>query len=294
MLGISKEQAVNKDLQTKDLLKGKVAIVTGASRKLGIGRACALTLAHMGANVVVTGTGGPPPGGSSEEERGIGWRGTESVSEEIRALGPDSLALAVDVSDAQSVKDMVAQTLHHFGRVDILLSNAAAPREDFNVVELPEEVWGNIMSVNLTGTYLCFKEVGKQLITQGQGGRLIVMCSQAGKHGSPRRAAYCASKFSQIGLVQSMAYEVARHNITVNAVLPGGVDTSRTNYGNLLRAQTSDRPVDEIASANVRGIPLGRLATPEEIAYTVGFLASPYADYITGQAIMVTGGSSMS
>ena len=276
------------------VLKGKVAIVTGASRLQGIGRACVLVLAHMGANVVVTGTGGPPPGGFSEEEKKIGWRGVESLVEEIEGMDRGTLALRVDVTNAASVQNMVAQTLDRFGRVDILVSNAAAPREDFNVVELPEEVWGNIMAVNLTGTYLCFKEVGKQLIAQGQGGRLIVMCSQRGKYGSARRAAYCASKFGQIGLVQSMAYEVARHNITVNAVCPGDVDTSRTDYGNLLRGQVSGRAVEDIVSQNLTRIPIGRLATPEEIAYTVGFLASPYADYITGQAIMVTGGSSMS
>jgi NAD(P)-dependent dehydrogenase (short-subunit alcohol dehydrogenase family) len=277
-----------------ELLKGKVAIVTGASRKLGIGRACALVLARMGANVVVTGTGGQPPGGFSKDESKVGWRGADSVAEEIKALGRGALALRVDVSDATAVQDMVDQTLRQFGRVDILVSNAAAPREDFDVVDLPGDVWDGIIAVNLTGTYLCCKAVGKQLIAQGQGGRLIVMCSSAGKHGAPRRAAYCASKFGQLGLVQSMAYEVARHNITVNAVCPGGVDTSRTAYGNLLRSQVSGRPFDEIASDNLRTVPLGRLGTPEEIAYTVGFLASPYADYITGQAVMVTGGSSMS
>lgn len=277
-----------------DLLRGKVAIVTGASRKQGMGRACALILARMGANVIVTGTGGQPPGGFSEEETKAGWRGAESVAEEIRVMGRVALGLRVDVSDAASVQNMVAETMRQFGRLDILVSNAAAPREDFDVVDLPEDVWDNIIAVNLRGTFLCFKEVGRQLIAQGQGGRLIVMCSQRGKYGGPRRSAYCASKFAQIGLVQSMAYEVARHNITVNAVCPGDVDTSRTDYGNMLRSQVSGRPVDEVVSNNLRRIPIGRLATPEEIAYTVGFLASPYADYITGQAVMVTGGSSMS
>jgi len=277
-----------------ELLKGKVAIVTGASRKLGIGRACALVLARMGANVVVTSTGGPPPGGLSEEEKRIGWHGVESMAEEVRAMGRGALALQVDVSDADSVQNMVTQTLRQFGRVDILVSNAAAPREYFHVVDLPEDVWSNIIDVNLTGTYLCFKEVGRQLIAQGHGGRLIVMCSQRGKYGGARRAAYCASKFGQLGLVQSMAYEVARQNITVNAVCPGDVDTSRTDYGNMLTSEVTGRVVEDIVSQNLTRVPIGRLATPEEIAYTVGFLASPYADYITGQAVMVTGGSSMS
>jgi 3-oxoacyl-[acyl-carrier protein] reductase len=282
------------ELNVEGLLKGKVAIITGASRKKGIGRACALVLAQMGANVVVTGTGGQPPGTLSEDEKKSAWRGAESVAEEMRSLGKKALALKVDVTNSASVQKMVTETVNQFGRADILVSNAAAPRIDLETIDLPEDIWENIIAVNLTGTYLCCKAMGKQLIAQGQGGRIIVIGSMRAKYGAARRSAYCASKFGQLGLVQCMAYEMARYKITVNAVCPGEVDTSRTDYGNLLGSQTSGMSIEELRSNNLKKIPLGRLARPEEIANSVGFLASPYADYITGHALMVTGGSAMS
>ncbi len=275
------------------LLDGKVAIVTGASRRRGIGRASALTLARMGANVVVTHTGTESPGGRSEEETKIGWRGADSVAEEIESLGKGAASLVVDVTNADSVQSMVGATISRFGRVDILVANAAAPREDCQVVDLPEDVWDQIIAVNLKGVFLCCKAVGRQLVEQGERGRIIVVSSMSGKRGQPRRAAYCASKFGQIGLVQALALELARNNITVNAVLPGMVDTSRSNYGELLRSQVSGRSVEDIQSDRLKQIPLGRMATPQDIANMVGFLASPDADYVTGQSLLVNGGSGM-
>jgi NAD(P)-dependent dehydrogenase (short-subunit alcohol dehydrogenase family) len=273
-------------------LTGKVAIVTGASRQRGIGRACAMTLAQLGADVVVTGTDRPFDS-FPDKERQKGWQGAESTAQEVIALGRGSLAFSVDVGDSIAVRTLVEKTVRQFGRLDILVCSAAAPREESEVVELSEDIWDQVLRINLRGTFLCCREAGRQMIKQNEGGRIINISSIAGRYGLARRSAYCASKFGLTGLTQSLALEMAPHGITANVLCPGQVDTSRTEEGLQLRARKLGKSVDEVRAISLVKIPLGRLAAPQEVANMVGFLASPIADYITGQTIHVDGGELM-
>ncbi len=274
------------------ILSGKIAIITGASRQRGIGRACALTLAGLGADVVVTGTSRSPDT-FSNDEKATGWCGAESVAAEITALGRRALAMCVDVADAASVRQMVERTVAQFGRVDLLVCAAAAPREEAYVVELTEQTWDQIFGINLRGTFLCCREVGKRLVEQGEGGRIINISSIRGKYGLARRSAYSASKAGVISFTQSLALEMAPYQVTVNAICPGDVDTGRTAEGLVLRAQKTGQPVEQLLRDKMAKIPLGRMAEPQEIANMVAFLASAAAGHITGQAFNVDGGELM-
>jgi len=189
----------------------------------------------------------------------------------------------------------VRQALERFGHIDILVNNAASrPGPDrVPVVDLEETAWDAVQRVNLKGTFLCSKAVGREMIRRGQGGRIIIISSVAGKRGAVRFAAYCTSKFGLIGFTQSLALELAPYRINVNAVCPGLVDTERVAYiaaavapesvpSEEYRAQMLQRRASEI--------PLGRVAMSEDIARTVAFLASPESDYLTGLSVSVTGG----
>ena len=204
-------------------LNGKVAVVTGAGGRHGIGRAIALRLAEEGADVVVTDIQRSTDRMRSED-RQSGWRGLPSVVEEIENLGRQSIGLFSDVTDSAQVDDMVQQTLNRFGKIDILVNNAGSqPGPDrVLVVELGEEAVAEVMRVNVRGTYLCSKAVAIHMIERGGGGKMIVISSGAGKQGIARYAAYCASKFALIGFTQSLAHELAPHKINVNAICPAG------------------------------------------------------------------------
>jgi 3-oxoacyl-[acyl-carrier protein] reductase/meso-butanediol dehydrogenase/(S,S)-butanediol dehydrogenase/diacetyl reductase len=265
--------------------EGKVAIVTGAGRLRGIGRSVALALARSGADLVITGTGRRAES-FPEDEKAVGWRDIDSVAEEIERLGRAALALVVDVSSSGDVERMVNSTLSRYGRIDILVNNAAFARgpDRKPVVELPEEIWRKVIDVDLTGTYLCAKAVAKVLISQEQGGKIVNISSLAGKRGRAGTAAYNAAKFGIHGLTQALAHELAPHKINVNTVCPGLVDTSRMD--DLGREDRWERYIRET-------VPLGRAGTGEDIAGLVRFLCSSEADYMTGQAINMGGGRVM-
>ncbi|MBI1886352.1 MAG: SDR family oxidoreductase [Chloroflexi bacterium] len=265
-------------------LEGKVAIVTGAGRYRGIGRYVALALAREGADVVVTGSGRSPdtfPAG----EREMGWRDVDSVAEEVRALGRRALPLAVDICDADRVQALVDATLAEMGRIDILVNNAAAARgrDRVPVVDLEEGEWRRVIEVNLTGTFLVTRAVAKALIAQGQGGRIVNVSSIAGKMPVATFAAYGTSKAGLIQFTRVLAAELAPHEVNVNCVCPGLVDTYRME-------DITRGPIRETV---VRSIPLGREAQPEDIAEAVVFLCGPDASYVTGQTVNVDGGRVM-
>ena len=157
-------------------LSGKVAIVTGATRKRGLGRAIALCLARAGADVVVTGSGLAPGVNIPRDERDGNWRGADDVAEEAKAFGVRALAMAVDVTSSAAVQQMVAETVAKLGRIDILVNNATFARGNDRVPlqELDDELWRRIVEVNLTGTMLCCKYVSRQMVRQGKGGRLVI------------------------------------------------------------------------------------------------------------------------
>ena len=274
-------------------LTGKVALVTGAGGKNGIGRAIATRLAQEGADVAVNDITEHPYAADQTE-----WQGLPDVVREIEAMGRRAISVVADVSDAEQVREMVDKTVAHFGKIDILVNNAGtiAGQDRVPVVDLTEEDWDRVQRVNVKGVFLCSQAVARQLIAQGTGGKIINMSSVTGKRGSARFAAYSASKFAVIGFTQSLAHELAPYGVNVNAICPGLVDTERvTHLASVL--MPSHLPADEQLSTYTRQseatVPFGRLAEGADVAKMAAFLASDEAAYLTGVSITVSGGSVM-
>jgi len=265
-------------------LDGKIAIVTGAGRYNSIGRHIALALARQGADVTITGSGRPPEA-YPEDEKAMGWRGIDSVADEIRALSRKALPLVIDITQADQVQRLVDETRRELGRIDLLVNNAAAARgnDRVPVVQLEEAEWRKVIEVNLTGTFLVTKAVAQVLIEQGEGGRIVNISSIAGREGIATFAAYGTTKAGIILFTRVLARELAPHGINVNCVCPGLVGTYRMQ----------DVTQGPIRDAVMRTIPLGREGQPEEIGELVAFLCGPDASYVHGQAINIDGGRVM-
>ena len=244
-------------------LTGKVALVVGVG---GIGRAQALGLTRYGADVIVA---------DYAPER------SEKLAGEIGALGRETLALAVDVTQESSVIEMVDGAMAAFGRIDILVNAAGINIRRPDSATFPIDEWQQIMDVNTRGVLLCCQAVGRVMIAQG-GGKIINLSSTRGRYGTPRGcAAYCASKGAVDSLTRTLACEWARHNVLVNALAPTVVETEFTRM--ILQ--------DPRAAGHLRStIPLGRWAQPEDIVGPTLFLASGASDYVTGQILYVDGG----
>jgi meso-butanediol dehydrogenase/(S,S)-butanediol dehydrogenase/diacetyl reductase len=248
-------------------------MVTGAAR--GIGRAIAERLAADGLGVSVADL----PGSKDHADAVVASLGGPEVA----------LGLAVDVTNADSVEAAVAAHVQHFSRLDVMVANAGiavtAP-----LLETTAEQWQLTMDVNLRGVFHCYQSAARQMIAQGRGGRIIGAASVAAHRGGKWQGAYTASKFAVRGLSQSVAQELAPHKITVNVYSPGVVHTPMWEG---IDAEMTRRRGTALGSELARmlaGIPLGRLETPNDVAGVVSFLASPDADYITGQSIVVDGG----
>lgn len=263
-------------------LDGKVAIVTGAGRLRGIGRATALALAGLGCDVVVTGSG-RDPATFPEDERRVGWRDVHSVAEEVTAMGRRALPLVVDVTSAAQVQQMVDRTLERLQRVDILVNNAAFARGPDRVpmLELDEDVFRRVLDVKVVGTFLCTRAVAKVLVSQGQGGRIVNLSSTAGKRGYLNTSAYCAANAAVQLFTQAVAKELAPYQITVNTVCPGTTETARNDtLGRGERWQQA-----------IAAIPLGRVGTDTEMGNIIALLCTNACSYITGQSINANGGA---
>lgn len=265
-------------------LDGKVAIVTGAGRLRGIGRACAVALAGLGADVVVTGTG-RDPASFPPDEKAVNWRDVESTAEQVRELGRRALTLTVDVSDSGDVQAMVDRTLEEFGRIDILMNNAAFARgpDRVPILDLDDDIFQKVVDIKIGGTYLCTKAVARELIRQGEGGKIVNVSSVAGKRGSPNTLAYNAANFAVVGMTQSMARELGPHGINVNCVCPGAVDTHRMD----------DVGRGEEWEDLARNTPIGRNGTDEEIGEFMAYLCTEASSWIQGQSINLNGGTVM-
>lgn len=267
------------------ILEGKVAIVTGAGRLRGIGRAAAIALAELGADVAVTGTG-RDPSKYPPDEKAVGWRDIESTAAQVRERGRRGLPLVADVVKSADVTRTVAAVLKEFGRVDFLINNSAFARgaDRVSLTDLPEELWHQVLEIKLTGSFLMSKAVLPPMIQQGQGGAIINISSIAGKRGFPNTTAYCTSNFGIQGFTQALAMEVAPHRIRVNAVCPGIIDTARMDV--VGRGDAWNKSIEQM-------VPLRRAGTDEEIGKFIAYLCTPDASYITGQSLNIDGGSVM-
>ncbi len=243
---------------------GKVAVVTGGAR--GIGRAIAEVLAQRGASVVIA---------DLQAEL------AQSAAAEVAAAsGQKVVAVAVDVSSFASAQALIEKIMAEFGRVDILVNNAGVTRDKL-IMRMDESDWDLVIDINLKGAFNCCKAVVRPMMKQHYG-RIVNISSVSGQAGQVGQANYSASKAGLIGLTKALARELASRQVTVNAVAPGFIPT----------ALTVDLAAD-LKEAILKATPLGRMGTPEEIAYAVAFLASDEAAFITGQVLAVDGGMVM-
>ncbi|MDH4136046.1 MAG: SDR family oxidoreductase [Anaerolineae bacterium] len=247
-------------------MNGKVAIVTGAAR--GIGRAIALRFGQEGASVAVVDL--------REAE------GHETVRL-IEAAGSQAMFIHTDMSDQDQVQAMVDTVVKQWGAIHILVNNAGiCPFEDF--LEMSEDLWDQVLNVNLKGYFLCSQAVAKVMVEQGVKGRIIAVSSISSEFGGSSQAHYCASKAGINLLVKSMAISLGPHGITCNAVLPGTVETDMN------RDALADPAARDYWSKRA---PLGRLGQPEDIAGPVLFFASDDSAWCTGSMLVVDGGTSV-
>jgi NAD(P)-dependent dehydrogenase (short-subunit alcohol dehydrogenase family) len=273
-------------------LEGKVALVTGAASKRGMGHAVALRLAKEGADVVVADKFAAPKSLFPGDE---GWGGLDEIVKEIKGAGQKGLAVTLDINVGKEIDATMDKIIKKFGRLDILV-HAAAIRGPVgvNVVDLSEKDIRSIINIDLVGAFLISKSAAKQMIAGRKGGKIVIYCSLAGTQGVAGSAAYAAAKWGTIGLTKSLALELAKYKINVNGINPGMIVTNLRDetFRKIAEAEgitwEEARQKDQKPLAN--RIPWGRLGTPEEAADLTYFLCSEQSEYITGEVIALGGG----
>jgi NAD(P)-dependent dehydrogenase (short-subunit alcohol dehydrogenase family) len=254
-------------------LQGKTAIVTGGAR--GIGAAICRRYAEEGARVVIT-------------DR-LGQEAQHLADE----LGNGSFAVPFEVTDRSSIDALVTTTVERAGGIDILVNNAAtfdmAP-----ILEVTEESYDAVFAVNVKGLLFALQAVARQMVSQGRGGKIINMSSQAGRRGEALVGVYCASKAAVISLTQSAGLGLIEHKINVNGIAPGVIDTPMWDHVDALFARYEHRPIGEKKRLVGEAVPYGRMGHPGDLAGAATFLASADADYIVAQTLNVDGGNWMS
>jgi len=268
-------------------LTGKVAIITGAGRRGGLGAAMAQRLAAEGAQVVITDL-------AVTDEM-------HAVLADIHAAGGRATGLACDMLDADQVQAMVSHTQSQFGVIDILVNNAGVGFLMKPIMEMTVAEWDTVLGVNLRGVFLATQAVAKvfaaqqaaHLATDGdayRGGRIVNIASQAAKSGFPHASAYCASKHGLVGLTRVAAIELAAMKVTVNAICPNHVTTGLGAWQNEYFAKLLGKSVEQYLADMKARIPLGRPGLVDDTANACAFLCSDQARYITGEAMNVSGG----
>lgn len=274
------------------LLAGKTAIVTGSGREAGLGQGILRAFAREGANLVVTDLG------AAQTHMGSSDIGTsdemEAVAEDLRSTGAEAITVAADIRHPDHIKTLMAKAVDAFGSVDILVNNAGIGYIMKPLLDVAPDEWDAVMDVNLKGAFLATQEAARLMIAAGRGGRIINIASQAAKSGFPHMAPYCSSKHGMVGLTRSNAVELGQYGITVNAVCPNHVTTglgAKQNdyFSKLLGFDSVDAYLDNMKKRN----PLGRPGLPSDTAEACVFLASEAAQYITGEALNVSGGEEM-
>ena len=246
------------------MLKGKCAVITGASR--GIGKCIATKFAKEGANVVIN--------YRNNEEEAL------KVKQELEDLGSQVLVVKADVSELEQAENLIKEAKKEFGRVDILVNNAGITKDNL-IIRMKEEDFDSVIKTNLKGAFNCLKAVTPIMLKQKYG-KIVNMASVVGVVGNPGQVNYCASKAGLIGMTKSLAKEIGSRNIAVNAIAPGFIDTDMTKI-------LSDDQKKKILSQ----IPLNKFGNVEDIANVALFLGSENSNYITGQVIHVDGGMAM-
>ncbi len=268
-------------------LLGKTAIVTGASKERGIGRAIALRLAKDGADVVVADLC------KDMGEKDQIWNGLQARVAEIESLGRKAAAFNVDITDEKMVADMINGIKEKFGRLDIVVNNAGTAAGINLSYMLSPADWRKAIDINLTGTFIVSRAAAQYMTKLKNGGCIINMASWRGFAPAMFMGVYCASKAAVISLTQVMALELAHYNIRVNAICPGKVDTDMERWGWELKAGAGGKSIEDVIEEEKKKIPLGRIAAPEDVAGLAAFLASDEGSYITGEAIPFTGGMTL-
>lgn len=275
-------------------LKGKVALVTGVASKSSIGHTVALKLAGEGANIIALDRFAVPQNLISEE---AGWGGLDEVVKEVKSLGSEALAVTADIANSEEVNAAVSKSLETFKKIDILV-HCAGIRGPLStpMIDIDEKTWKAVVDINLNGTFLISQAISKNMVSRGEGGKIVIIASMGGVKGMAGSSPYCASKFGTIGLVKSLALELAQYNINVNAVNPGAVATNLrdSNYKEIAESEgiTIEEVRDRHNEKAIGAIPLGRFGTPEDMARLVLYLVTDQSSYITGEAINISGGIS--
>jgi meso-butanediol dehydrogenase/(S,S)-butanediol dehydrogenase/diacetyl reductase len=278
-------------------LEGRVAIVTGAGRRGGLGAAMAQRLAAEGVRVVVADIGAA--GGPHLPASAVGASDEmNAVVADIRAGGGTAEAVACNMLDAAAVQALVARAEAQFGAVDILVNNAGIGYLMKPIVEMSLDEWDTVLGVNLRGVFVATQAVARRFMAKAaqggwRGGRIVNIASQAAKSGFPHAAAYCASKHGLVGLTRVAAIELAPHGVTVNAICPNHVTTGLGAWQNEYFARLLGKSVEQYLADMRSRIPLGRPGALEDTANACAFLCSDQAQYITGEAMNVSGGEEM-
>lgn len=277
------------------VLNGKVAFVTGAAAKRGMGRAVALRLAKEGADVMVTDKFASPKSAWAGDEA---WQGLEDVVKEIEALGRKAAFAVASVDNLAECEAAVQKTIEKLGRIDILV-NCAGTRGPVgvNIVDGDVKDWEMLFDVNALGTMIVSKAVGKEMIRQNQGGKIVHIASAAGKLPCPGSAAYAASKWAVIGITQALAMELAPFKINVNSINPGFFATNLRDEDATMHSKAKGITVEEFRKDEYKMlsdmVPLKRMGTVEDIASLIFFLVTDQSEYLTGVDVNITGGTLM-